>query len=264
MDIRIGTVPTWALTTLGVCMLLLVWVFASSGEAARLGLVPTPWATLLALLELLGSVAFWNDLTVTLYRMMFGFTVSVMVGLPLGVGIGLSRTLSATFGGIVDSFKYTPVSAFIPLSIIFFGVGDAQKAAIILLGTGPYMAAMASEAVRGVRAEHVEGALTLGASRTQVILCVVLPSAAPQMWHAARLALGIAWTYMLTAELVGADHGLGRFLLRAARFVNTDQLLAGVVVIAIIGWLSDLLFRVVYARRFRWAVLLSDRQNGDD
>lgn len=249
--------PSWMLMGVSLILLGLLWSNVASAEAARLGVVPTPQATLVTMVELLTRKLFWDDLLTTVYRLMTGFLVSLAIGVPLGLGIGLSHTLSALLGGIIGSLKYTPVSAFIPLSIILFGVGDGQKVAVLLLATGPYVAAMTADAVRSVHTEYVESALTLGASRFQVIGRVILASAAPQIWNAARLALAIAWTYVVTAELVGASTGLGRFLMRAERFFNTREMLAAVLIIAAIGWLSDLIFRLVYGRRFRWAVLTS-------
>ena len=254
-------IPSWLLMSAGLTLVLLAWIYVSSHQVAQFGLVPSPLVTLTALFSLLARGPFWDDLLTTLYRMIIGFTVSVVLGIPMGIGIGLSRTLSAMFGGIIDSLKYTPISAFIPLSIILFGVGDAQKVAVLLLATGPYMAVMTADAVRSSRVEYIEGALTLGASRVQVISHVILASAAPQIWQAARLALAIAWTYIVTAELIGAEAGLGRFLLRAERFFNVKEMFATVIIIAVIGWLSDLGFRLAYRRWFRWAVLTSQEQH---
>ena len=253
--------PPWLLMSFGMLLVLLLWVYAASSEVAQFGVVPTPQATVVTLFDLMTRRPFWNDLLTTLYRMLVGFAASMAVGIPLGVGIGLSQVLSGMFGGIINSLKYTPISAFIPLSILFFGVGDGQKVMVLLLATGPYMAAMTADAVRNTRIEHIESALTLGASRWQIISRVILTSAAPQIWQAARLSMAIAWTYVITAELVGAQTGLGRFLLRAERFFNTREMLAAVFVIAAIGWLSDLLFRLVYVRRFRWFVLMGQEQD---
>lgn len=254
------SIPSWILTFVGLIIILLTWLYVSSPDVSEYGLIPTPQDTLLTLLNLFTQSLFWNDLSTTLYRMLLGFGASIIVGIPLGIGIGLSRNLSAMFGGVIDSLKYTPISAFIPLSIILFGIGDEQKVAILLLATGPYMAVMTADAVRSTRAEYIEGALSLGASRFQVIRQVILVSAAPQIWQAARLALAIAWTYVLTAELVGAESGLGRFMLLAERFFNTKEMLATVVIIAVIGWLSDVIFRILYMQWFRWAVLMSQER----
>lgn len=262
--VRVHRFPSWLLTTLGLLFVLLVWIYLSNPNASQYGLVPTPQDTLLSLFNLLGQGSFWNNLSVTLYRMLLGFGVSVVAGVPLGVGIGLSRSLSAMFGGPIDSLKYTPVSAFIPLSIILFGVGDEQKVAILLLATGPYMAVMTADAVRSTRAEYIEGALTLGASRRQVIVHVILASVAPQIWQAARIALAIAWTYIITAELVGSESGLGRFLLLAERFFNIREMFDTIIIIAVIGWICDLGFRFFYRRCFRWAVLMSRERNSYD
>ena len=103
--------------------------------------------------------------------------------------------------------------------------------AIILLGVGPYMTAMVADSVRNTPDNLVNSALTLGASRFQVIRSVVFHSAAPQIWHSARISMGITWTYILTAEIVGTEYGLGRLMIRAERFIRTDEILATIIVL---------------------------------
>jgi NitT/TauT family transport system permease protein len=133
---------------------------------------------------------------------------------------------------------------------------------VIALGTAPYMTVMVADAIRSTRTEYIEGGLTLGASRIGIMRRVILPSAAPQMWDAARLSFAIAWTYLLTAEVVGANVGLGRFLILAERFVNTREMLAGTILIGLIGFLSDVVFRAVYRRIFPWMHFMTRRMEG--
>jgi NitT/TauT family transport system permease protein len=243
-------------------LVLIVWALASRDSGSQFQLVPTPRATLVSLFDLLARPDFWSQVFATLQRMAFGFAASVAVGVLLGTAIGLSRVVSSLLGGIIDALKYTPVSAFIPLTIIWFGIEDQQKVVVIALGTAPYMTVMVADAIRSTRAEYIEGGLTLGASRVGIMRRVILPSAAPHIWDAARLAFAIAWTYLLTAELVGANLGLGRFLLLAERFVNTKEMFAGTIVIGFIGFISDAFFRVAYRGLFPWMSYMTRRGDG--
>ena len=243
-------------------LVILIWALTTQGSTSEFQLVPTPQATLASLRDMLLSGDFWAQLLATLERMALGFAASVTLGLVLGTAIGLSRVVSSLLGGIIDALKYTPVSAFIPLTIIWFGIDNSQKIVVIALGTAPYMTVMVADAIRSTRAEYIEGGLTLGASRIGIMRRVILPSAAPQMWDAARLAFAIAWTYLLTAELVGANVGLGRFLILAERFVNTREMFAGTILIGLIGFLSDVLFRTFYRRLFPWMHFMTRRGDG--
>ena len=261
LSMLLGKTRSLILMLSGIVLVLLVWTLASNSISGETSLVPTPLKTFYTLVELATFRPFWSDLGVTLYRMIVGWAISVLIGIFAGIGIGISPSLSRMFGGIIDCSKYTPVAAFIPLSIIFFGIGETQKLAIIFLGVGPYMAVLVADAVRRTPITYIEGAQTLGASRFQIIRHVIFTYSAPQMWHAMRLALAIAWTYILIAEIVAADQGLGRFMIRAERFVNTDKILAAVIVIALIGWFSDFCFRRAYTRLFPWAVQTSQQRN---
>lgn len=254
---------SWGLTALGMGLVVIVWELGTRGSStAEFQLVPTPRATLGSLVALLGSPDFWAQLLATVQRMALGFAASVALGLLLGTAIGLSRMVSSLLGGIIDALKYTPVSAFIPLTIIWFGIENPQKIVVIALGTAPYMTVMVADAIRSTRTEYIEGGLTLGASRIGILRRVILPSAAPQILDAARLAFAIAWTYLLTAELVGANLGLGRFLILAERFLNTKAMFAGVILIGLIGFVSDIAFRIGYRRLFPWMMHTTRRGGG--
>ena len=253
---------SWALTVLGLALAVLAWAAASGSSTGDFQLVPAPAATFAALARLLRSPDFLADLAASLERIGMGFALSMATGLVLGAAIGVSRSLSALLGGIIDALKYTPVTTFIPLTILWFGVGDLQKVVVLGLGTAPYLAAMVADAIRATRTEYVHGARTLGAGTMTIVWRVVVPSAAPQVWQAGRLSFAIAWTYLVTAELVGANQGLGRFLVLSERFIHIADMFAATVVIGCIGFVSDILFRLAYRRLFPW--MLHATEQGRD
>jgi NitT/TauT family transport system permease protein len=253
---------SWALTVLGLALAILVWALAARPSGGDFQLVPTPAATFAALARLLRTPDFLADLAASLQRIGMGFALSMAAGLLLGATIGVSRSLSSLLGGIIDALRYTPVSTFIPLTILWFGVGDLQKVVVLGLGTAPYLAAMVADAIRATRTEYMHGARTLGAGTLTIVWRVVIPSAAPQVWQAGRLSFAIAWTYLVTAELVGANQGLGRFLVLSERFVQIPDMFAATIVIGFIGFVSDILFRLAYRRLFPW--MLHSTEQGRD
>jgi NitT/TauT family transport system permease protein len=252
------------LTVLGLGLAVLVWAAAAGWGSGSGGfqLVPTPAATFAALARLLRSPDFLADLAASLQRIGIGFALSLAAGLLLGAAIGVSRSLSSLLGGIIDALKYTPVTTFIPLTILWFGVGDLQKVVVLGLGTAPYLAAMVADAIRATRTEYVDGARTLGAGAVTIVWRVVVPSAAPQVWQAARLSFAIAWTYLVTAELVGANQGLGRFLVLSERFVHIEDMFAATIVIGFVGFVSDIAFRLVHRRLFPWVLHSTEQGRG--
>jgi NitT/TauT family transport system permease protein len=253
---------SWGLTVLGLALAVLVWTAAAGSNGDGFQLVPTPAATSAALARLLRTPDFLADLAASLQRIGMGFALSMAAGLLVGAAIGVSRSLSSLLGGIIDALKYTPVSTFIPLTILWFGVGDLQKVVVLGLGTAPYLAAMVADAIRATRTEYVHGARTLGGGPLTIVWRVVIPSAAPQVWQAGRLSFAIAWTYLVTAELVGANQGLGRFLVLSERFIHIQDMFAATIVIGFIGFVSDILFRLGYRRLFPW--MLHATEQGRD
>jgi NitT/TauT family transport system permease protein len=225
------------------------WIGVRNVDTA---LMPSPGDTVHALASLSTDPRFHEDLLASLRRVYGGFAVSVLIGVPGGVALALVRPARVSVGPLVDAFRYLPVAAFIPLLILLLGIGDLEKVAVIALGTAPYLAILTAYAVRNVPADVVEAAHVLGASRGEILVRVIIPSAAPAIWDALRVTLGLAWTYLLTAELVGASVGLGSFILLSQRFLATQDIMACVLLIGIIAFGSELVLRTVGDRLFRW------------
>jgi NitT/TauT family transport system permease protein len=248
------------LSVTGFAIILLAWGFVTHVGQIREYFLPKPGSILATFLHLLREGSFQLHLGTSVRRVIIGFLSSVLVGLPVGLGVGLIRPIGLIVSPLINAFRYTPVSAFIPLLILWFGIGDAQKTAVILLGTAPYLAVLVADIVSNIRTEYVDTAYTLGASPAQVLVRVVLPCALPGIWDALRVALGIAWTYLLTAELVGAVFGLGHFIMRSQRFLQTANIIVSVLVIGIIGLSSDYVFKYAHRHLFRWSTLATQRE----
>lgn len=243
----------------GFALLLTGWaVVAAVGNLPEYFL-PSPLQVLTTFMEQIQDPQFQLHVGASLRRVLIGFVLSMVVGIPLGMGIGLVRPIRAAISPLIDAIRYTPVVAFIPLLVLWFGIGDTQKYLVILMGTGPYLAILVADAVSNVRREFIDTALTLGASPRHLLFGVILPYSLPGIWDALRVSLGIAWIYLLTAELVGANLGLGHFIMRSQRFLQTTNILMSVMLIGVIGLLSDYAFKYTYQRFFRWFTLSIQR-----
>lgn len=210
-----------------------------------------------------GAVAerFWNwwadeglvgDMAISIYRVMVGFLISALIALPLGLYLGTYRPVQATLEPLIDFIRYMPAVAFIPLVMLWVGIGESSKILIIFIGTFFQMALMAAEDVRRVPMAQIEAAQTMGASRSEIIRLVVLPSARPALLDTLRITCGWAWTYLVVAELVASNSGLGYAILRAQRYMHTDKIFAGILLIGLIGLLTDQAFRWIGRRAFHW------------
>jgi NitT/TauT family transport system permease protein len=148
--------------------------------------------------------------------------------------------------------RYMPISAFIPLTILWFGIGERQKLAFLFLGVFVYLLPVVVSAIRAVPEELVQTARTLGASRSQVILSVLLPSALPEIFDSFRVMNAIAWTYVILAEFVNTTHGLGYLIKLAGDRLKTAEMFAGVIIIGVIGLATDGLLRALSRVFFPW------------
>jgi NitT/TauT family transport system permease protein len=174
------------------------------------------------------------------------------VALPLGVLMGSFDAINGLFEPVVAPLRYMPISAFIPLLILWFGIYEKQKVAFLFLGVFVYLLPVVVSAIRGVPEELVQTALTLGASRGQVIRTVLLPAALPEIWDSFRVMNAISWTYVILAEAVNPEHGLGYMVELARTHQKASWSFAGLLVIGGIGLLTDFIIRLVGNLLFGW------------
>jgi NitT/TauT family transport system permease protein len=227
------------------------WVYTLLGFADPL-FMPGPGAVAERFVHWWTDEGLLNDTAISVYRVMVGFLISALIALPLGLYLGTYRPVQATLEPLIDFIRYMPAVAFIPLVMLWVGIGESSKILIIFIGTFFQMALMAAEDVRRVPMAQIEAAQTMGASRSEIIRLVVLPSARPALLDTLRITCGWAWTYLVVAELVASNSGLGYAILRAQRYMHTDKIFAGILLIGLIGLLTDQAFRWIGRRAFHW------------
>ena len=204
---------------------------------------------------LLTQMGFAGDIGMTVWRVLGGFLIATALALPLGVLMGAYKPIEAFFEPFVSFARYLPASAFIPLLILWAGIGEAQKLAVIFIGSFFQLVLMIAVTVGNTRRDLVEAAYTLGVSDRSLIKRVLIPGAAPEIAETLRMVLGWAWTYVIVAELIGASSGIGHMITDSQALLATDQIIFGIIVIGLIGLLSDLMFKLMNRRLFPWAQL---------
>lgn len=230
------------------------WIVTWAGIVPPLFLA-SPGGTLMAGWALLAEYGFAADIAVTVWRVVGGFLIAAALGVPLGLMMGAFKPVEAFFEPFISFARYLPASAFIPLLILWAGVGEAQKLSVIVIGSVFQVVIMVAVIAGATRPELVEAARTLGARRGGILGRVIIPAAAPQVMEALRLVLGWAWTYVTVAELVGATSGIGHMIMDSQRLLDTGQMIFGIVTIGLIGLVTDLAFRLLNRRLFPWATL---------
>lgn len=191
------------------------------------------------------NVTLAEHLSYSLFRVIVGFFLGAIVGIPLGYAMGLSNWFRGWFDPIVEFMRPVPPLALIPLVIIWAGIGEQGKIILLFLAALWIMAIGARSGVSGVKISKVHAAYSLGASKFQILRHVIIPNSLPEIFTAARVAMGVCWGTVVAAELVAAEKGVGKMIVTASKFQDTDIVLMGIILIGIIGFGIDVLMRYV-------------------
>jgi NitT/TauT family transport system permease protein len=238
-------------------VVLAAWSLVTYGGLVEPLFLPRPGTVATALYDMFAHEGFASDVWASFARIALGFLLAAALGIPLGIAIGSFRAVQAFFEPIIAAVRYMPASAFIPLLIIWFGIGETEKMAVIWFGVFFPLTLMVADVSANVPKELVNIAYTLGASRWHVFRRVLLPASWPGVIDTMRIGLGWAWTYLIVAELVAASTGIGHVILQSSRFLETEKIIAGIFTIGVLGLLSDAAFRLLYRVLFPYAERLS-------
>ena len=232
-----------------------LWSLVTFGGLVQKTFLADPWTMVKSGWTLLTEHGFAHDIGMTVFRVVGGFVIAALIAVPLGVAMGAYKPIEAFFEPFVSFARYLPASAFIPLLILWAGIGETQKLAVIFIGAFFSLVLMISVTVGNTRRDLVEAAYTLGVGDRSLIRRVLIPGAAPEIAEHLRMILGWAWTYVIVAELIGASSGIGHMITDSQALLATDQIIFGIIVIGLIGLVSDLLFKWVNRQLFPWAQL---------
>jgi NitT/TauT family transport system permease protein len=242
----------WTLAGVGLAVPLAGWTVLTTLGSVNKVFLPGP-------LDVVHRLGVWfsdddllGDIGISFFRVVAGWALSALVALPLGLLIGTFRVVQAALEPLTDFIRYMPAVAFIPLVMLWIGIDESAKVAIIFIGTFFQMVLMVAEDVRRVPMAQIEAAQTMGATRCEIIEKVIVQSAKPALLDTLRITMGWAWTYLVVSELVAANSGLGYAIVKAQRFLQTDKIFAGILLIGAIGLAMDQLFRLVHRLAFPW------------
>lgn len=238
-----GRAETAVIAVLGLLLPLLGWFALSKSGVMSETFMPGPARVIARFWQWWSVEGFLRDLNVSVWRVSVGFVISAVVALPLAILAGTFRPIQIFLEPMMDFIRYMPAVAFIPLAMLWLGIGESAKIAIIVVGTFFQMVLMMADDVRRVPMAQIEAAQTLGANKRETVYFVILRSALPSLMDTCRTTLGWAWTYLVVAEIVSANEGLGYSILKAQRFLQTDKIFAGIIVIGLIGLVQDQLLR---------------------
>ena len=244
-----------ARVALGISFFVLfaaAWAFATLGGYVSKTFLADPITMVQDGWLLLTKFGFAYDIGMTIWRVVGGFVLAALIAVPLGILMGAYKPVEAFFEPFVSFARYLPASDFVPLLILWAGIGEAQKLLVIFIGSVFQIVLMVAVAVGNTRRDLVEAAYTLGSSDTGVVRRVLIPANAPEIAEILRLVLGWAWTYVIVAELIGSSSGIGHMIIDSQALLATGQMIFGIIVIGLIGLVSDFAFKAANRALFRW------------
>lgn len=229
----------------------LVWfVLTTSGVVSPIFL-PSPGTVVSQLWSLALNGTLWDDLVASLYRIFVGFLIATAAAIPIGLMIGNFSRWEAAIEPLVDFIRYMPVTAFVPLTILWTGTGDMQKFTIIFIGTFFQQVLMVMDNVKRVPRDFIGLGRTLDLSDMQILRRIVLPSAMPGIWDTVRITLGWSWTWLVLAELVAATSGLGYRITVSQRYFQTGTIIGYILLLGFLGLIADQVMKALGKRLFR-------------
>lgn len=255
--LRIGgsirPLPFVALAAVMFVILLGVWWLLSATHAVKPLFLPSPPTVWHTFRGQISNGQLWADAKVSITRILIGFALASVMAIPIGVLVGVYRFWEALIEPLVDFVRYMPVVAFVPLTILWVGTGDSQKWLIIWIGTFFQQVLLIMDNTKRVPLDFVDIGRTLGLKDRAILGRIVFPAAAPGIWDSLRISLGWAWTWLVLAELVAATTGLGYRITTAQRYFETDLIIAYILVLGVLGLVTDQVMKFVGRRLFRYA-----------
>lgn len=244
------------LSLLTVVMIVLVWWAVTALGLVKPLFVPSPQAVVQKFITIwtegFTGTPMWQHVLISAGRVFGAFLLACLIGIPLGLAMGMSPAVRGIFDPPIEFYRPIPPLAYLPLMIIWFGIGETSKVLLIFLSVFAPVALGARAGVKSAAIEQIHAAYSFGASRWQVMRHVILPSALPEILTAMRIGIGFGWTTLVAAEMVAATQGIGYMVLSASQFLQTSTVIMGIFVIAAIAYGFDMLMRALERRLVPW------------
>ena len=245
-----------ALSVATIALLLGLWWLATALGWVKPLFVPSPGAIAAKFSDILSTgftgTPLVEHVAISTARVFGAFILACLVGVPLGLAMGMSPVARGIFDPPIEFYRPIPPLAYLPLMIIWFGIGETSKVLLIFLSVFAPVALGARAGVRSAAIEQIHAAYSFGASRWQVLRLIVLPAAMPEILTAMRVGIGFGWTTLVAAEMVAATKGIGYMVLSASQFLQTPTVILGIVIIAAIAYAFDMMMRLVERRLVPW------------
>ncbi|WP_150700330.1 ABC transporter permease subunit [Pandoraea terrae] len=235
------------ISVITVAALLLIWIAITSSGMIKPLFLPGPRAIFEKFIQVstdgFAGSTLWQHTLISLGRVFGAFALACVTAIPIGIMMGVSRIARGVFDPPIEFYRPLPPLAYLPLVIIWFGIGEFSKMFLIYLAIFAPLAIAARAGVRSVSMEQIHAAYSMGASPRQIVMHVIVKSALPEIFTGMRIGIGVGWTTLVAAEMVASSSGLGFMVLNAAEFLASDVVIMGIIVIGVFAFSFDLLMR---------------------
>ncbi|MBB5046916.1 taurine transport system permease protein [Rhodopseudomonas rhenobacensis] len=253
---RLGEGSSLALNAASIAALLLVWWGATHLGLIKPLFLPKPESIWIAFQQAAAGELDGHTLAVhfvtSMWRVFLAFALAAAVGIPIGIAMGVSRIARGILDPPIEFYRPLPPLAYLPLMIVWFGIGELSKVLLLFLAILAPVALAARAGVRSAGQEQIQAARSMGASTLQVIRHVIIPSAMPEILVGLRIGMGVGWTTLVAAEMVAADAGLGKMVFNASNFLRTDVVILGILAIGAVAYAFELAMRGIETRLVPW------------
>lgn len=237
-------------------VLLGLWLLSTSLGWIKPLFLPSPLAIFDEFLKILSegfaNYTLWQHVWISMLRVFGALALACVTAIPVGLAMGMNRVMRGIFDPPIEFYRPIPPLAYLPLMIVWFGIGELSKVLLIFLAIFAPVAIGTRSGVKSAAIEQVHAAYSLGANRWQVLAQVILPAAAPEIITAVRIGMGVGWTTLVAAEMVAATSGVGFMVLTASEFLQTDTVILGIIIIAAIAYAFDMAMRWLERRLVPW------------
>lgn len=251
-----GNGISWRISAVTVAIVMALWAAATNLGWIQPLFLPSPQAVWQQFIEVsqdgFADATLLTHLGWSAMRVFGAFALAVVTAIPVGVLMGVNRVVRGIFDPIVEFYRPLPPLAYLPLVVIWLGIGESSKIVLIYLAMFAPLALSARAGVRAVAIEQIHAAYSMGATRSQVLWHVIAPAALPDILTGMRIAIGFGWTTLVAAEMVAATAGLGFMVLSASKFMVTDVVIMGILVIGALALAFDMLMRWMEAKLVPW------------
>lgn len=239
---------------IGPIVFLLIWALVTYLKIVNPVLIPSPWVVIVKIITLFYNGKIWVDLFATFYRLLFGFTLSIIFGIPLGLILGSSKKLSDSLEFLIDFFRSIPASALFPMFLLFFGIGDNAKISVVIFSCSLNIIIYTMYGVKNCKESRIRAAKIMKANKISIFTKVIFPESLPHIFAGLRISISIALILVIVSEMfIGTKHGLGHLIYDSHLMFRIPTMYAAILITGVLGYILNKILMIIESKIFHWA-----------